>query len=151
MIPSNKILALIKATVDYFEHDFMSGDCGTFAIALATLLWEQRQGMPEFLVEYGSHYEGFDHVAVLYGGVAYDGSGVYKRKTGKHLKGYDEWNRQDYDIEYTEFPFSDEDVAAIERYTSPDGVFAHGTSLDETLGFMRKWWAANAVVESLLI
>lgn len=128
-----RILNLIKATTKHFGHEFMSGDCGNFAIALVRFLTEK--GIPaSYLVEYGSHYEMFDHVAVLVNGVAYDGEGVYRKKRGK---GYDEWKKEDYDIEYEEFQNDDNSVDAIAKYTDSDAIFAHGSDADKTLEFMR--------------
>ena len=128
-----RILNLIKATTAHFGHEFKSGDCGNFAIALVRFLTEN--GIPaSYLVEYGSHYEMFDHVTVLVNDVAYDGEGVYNKKQGQ---GYDEWKKEDYDIEYTEFPNDDNSVDAICKYTDPDAVFAHGSDADKTLEFMR--------------
>ena len=128
-----RILSVIRATTEHFGHDFTGGDCGNFAIALVRYLTEQ--GIPaSYLVEHGSHYEMFDHVTVLVNGIAYDGNGVYQKK---HGKGYDEWNEQDYDIEYAEFPNDENSVDAIAKYTDPDAVFAHGSDADKTLDFMR--------------
>ena len=138
-----RILNVIRATTEHFGHAFMSGDCGNFAIALVRFLTEK--GVPAvYLVEYGSHYEMFDHVAVLVNGVAYDGEGVYNKKTGQ---GYDEWKKEDYDIEYEEFPNDDNSVAAICKYTDPDAVFAHGSDADKTLAFMRTVPFGNVPVQ----
>ena len=40
----NLILNLIKTTVNHFENEFMNGDCGSFTIALATVL--HKRGIP---------------------------------------------------------------------------------------------------------
>lgn len=144
------ILRLIKATTERFGHEFVSGDCGNFAIALATFLWEKKMFPVGFLVEYGSHYEMFDHVAVTCQGAAYDGNGVVQRKTGEDLKGYDEWKKSDYDTEYMELPFDDDSIDMIVKYTDADAIFAHGSDMEKTLAFMRQYDSVNSAVESLL-
>ena len=127
------ILRVIALAVKHFGHTFCSGDCGQFAIALARYLKEQGIQV-EYLIESGSHYEMYDHVLVSVNGVDYDGEGVYRRKRGKQ---YDEWRKEDYEVDYTVFPVDSRSEQAIERFTEPDGLFAHGAEHKKILEYFR--------------
>jgi len=151
MKPDPYVLQVIQATTGHLGHNFMSGDCGNLAIALAVFL-SSKGYETGYLVEYGSHYEMFDHVAVVANGVPYDGEGMYHVKKGRELKGYDEWKEEDYDIEYMELQNDREAVDMIVKYTDPDAVFAHGSDIEKTLAFLNTLPGppAERVVEALI-
>ena len=123
------ILASIEQIRNKHEHDFTSGDCGEFAIALAKFLTENK--IPcEYLVEYGSHYEMYDHVAVSIPKFRkhFDGTGLYKKKRGMQ---YDD--DEDYKVEYMNLPINEESEDSIRRFTDNQGVFAYNEDSDVIL------------------
>lgn len=135
------ILRVIALAVKHFGHTFCSGDCGQFAIALAHYLKEQGLTVA-YLIESGSHYEMYDHVLVSVNGIDYDGEGIFRRKRGKQ---YDEWSKEDYEVDYTIFPVDSRSEQAIERYTEPDGIFAHNSKFEDILQYFQSLGVLKAV------
>ena len=131
-----KLMALIQAAREEYGHDFTGGDCGQFAIALVKFL-ESLHQRAEYFIEYGSHYKMYDHVAVEWNGQVYDGGGLYTRPD---VKGYDEWSKEEYTVEFETVAPSPETESDIERRTDPDGIFAHRTDWPKILECLQKHW-----------